>query len=148
MWRIAYGDIPTVDVSIHLQRKELCYFTTDADWLEMRRQTRRIRYGGPTARIKICKGVYWRMGDVAVQRVSRDVLTPIDKGTLYLTNKRLLFTGQMRNKVIRLNRILDFTQHLDGVMIEKDRGRSPFLEFGDNIEIFCACLARAIQDLE
>ncbi len=147
MWRIAHGEPPTIDVPINLQRGEVCYFATDTTWSEMRRQTRRVRYAGPTMRLKICKGVYWRMGDLAFQPVSNDVLTTIDQGTIFITNKRVLFMGDMKNRSIRLQKILDITPYRDGVMIDKDAGKSPFLGFSENIDLMAACLARALQDL-
>jgi len=146
MWRIVHGNPPTIDVPIKLPKKEVCYFFTDAEWHEMRKQRQRIQYAGPTMRLKICKGVYWRMGDIAVRPVTQDVLTLIDEGTVYVTNKRLIFTGKMKNMNISLNKILDVTPYKDGVDIDKDSGHSPFLKFTKNIDIFCACLARAIQD--
>lgn len=147
MWRIAYGDPPTIDVPINLQRGEACYFAGDVKWHEMRRVTNRIRWGGPSLRIKICKGLYWKGGDYAVERISQDVLTPVDSGTVYLTNKRLLFNGRMRNTTIRLSRILDFTTYKNGIDIVKDSGKTPFLGFEGDIQLFSALLARAFQDL-
>ena len=146
MWRLAHGDPPTISVGINLQKSEVCYFTTNVTWHEMRRVTKRVQWGGPQLRVKICKGVYWKMGDYAVNPITRDQLIQIDSGTVYVTNKRLLFTGTMKNASIRLAKILDFTPYNDGVLIEKDAGRSPVLGFSNNIDLFCASLARAIQD--
>ncbi len=145
-WRIVNGTPPQIPVSIHLPRGEVCYFKTDVAWYELRRVTRRIRYGGPTMRIKLMKGVYWRMGDLGVRSVSEDVMTRIDEGTVYVTNRRLLFRGERKNTSIRLSKILDITPHRNGVEIEKDTGRSPFLEFHSDVDIFCAALTRAIED--
>lgn len=146
MWRIAHGDPPTVDVGLNLQKGEVCYFAMPVTWHEMRRVTTRIQWGGPQLRVKICKGLYWKMGDYAVNPITQDMLTPIDTGTAYVTNKRLLFNGEMKNVSIKLQKILDFTPYKDGVMVEKDAGKSPFLAFNSNVDIFAACLARAIQD--
>lgn len=146
MWRIAHGDPPTLNVGINLQKGEVCYFQTPVTWHEMRRITKRVQWGGPQLRVKICKGLYWKMGDYAVNPITQDMLTPIDSGTAYVTNKRLLFNGEMKNASIKLQKILDFTPYKDGVMVEKDAGRSPFLAFNSNIEFFAACLARAVQD--
>jgi hypothetical protein len=146
MWRIAHGDPPTVSVGLNLQKGEVCYFSTPVAWHEMRRVTKRVQWGGPQLRVKICKGLYWKMGDYAVNPITQDMLTPIDSGTAYVTNKRLIFNGEMKNASIKLQKILDFTPYKDGVMVEKDAGRSPFLAFNSNVDIFAACMARAIQD--
>ena len=44
----------------------------------------------------------------AKMRTAEDMLTPIDSGTAYVTNKRLLFNGEMKNASIKLQKILDF----------------------------------------
>src|SRR5688572_31203585 len=55
---------------------------------------------------KIMKGVRWRMGSISVERVSQDVLTPIDSIDLYITNKKVFLRGDKKNtdrKSTRLN---------------------------------------------
>lgn len=146
MWQIAHGDVPVLDVGITLRKNETCHFTTPIVWHEMRKITKRIQYGGPQLRIKICKGLYWKAGDYAVRAISEDVMKVIDSGDLFLTNKRIIFMGATKNTSIALNKILDFTPHLDGVMIQKDTGKSPFFGFNSNQDVFCAVLARMIND--
>ena len=115
---------------------------------EHRRVMKRIRYGGPTLRIKIVKGVYWRAGDLAIQPVSEDVLMKIDSGQLFLTNKRLIFMGSMKNKVIRLQRILDFNAYKNGVDVQVTTGKSPFIEFSKDVSLFCMILGRVLRELD
>lgn len=145
-WQIENGDLPEQDVSIRLQKNEVCYFQVYADWFEQRQQTRRINYGGPTMRIKIANGLYWRTGSLGVKAVKEDVWKHLDSGKLFVTNKRILFMGDSRNKMIRLNRILDFDAYANGVEIQKDRGRTPFLEFDSQVDIFCMILGRVLSD--
>lgn len=145
-WQIENGDLPTIVSDINIQKSENLYFRTSVKWLEQRRVTKRINYGGPTARIKIAKGVYYRMGSVGVQRVSEDVWQTIDSGQLYLTNKRLIFMGGKGNKTIQLNKILDITPFKNGVDIQKETGKSPFLEFNHNVDIFSMILVRLMDE--
>ena len=146
-WQIENGELPEIDGGINLYRGESCYFRCDAAWHELKQVTRRLNYGGPTMRIKIMKGVYWRAGSLGVQRVSADVLQHLDDGSLFLTSKRLIFMGRRKNRNIRLNRILDFEIFSNGVQIEKDAGASPFLETTADMELFGLLLGRAIRDL-
>ena len=145
-WVIENGDVPVIDVDINLPRTEHCYFTTEAGWYEHRRVTKSVRYAGPTARVKVAKGIYFRAGQVAAQRVTSDELTLIDTGTLYLTNKRLIFRAGRGNKNVRLNKILTFEAFRNGVDIQKDAGKSPFLEFEEDLDLFVVLLDRAIRD--
>lgn len=145
-WDLENGPLPVVESGLNLQKNEVCHFLHATDWFELRTETRRVNYGGPTARIRIVKGIYWSAGSLGVKRVSRDVMRQIDTGVVYLTNKRILFVGQKRNMNIRLNRVLDFTPYTDGVEITKDAGRSPVFTFTDNIDVFCLTLNRLLGD--
>lgn len=145
-WLIENGDIPEIDVDIKLQRNEKCYFSCNTEWHEHRKVTRRIQYGGPVLRFKLLPGLYWRMGDLGFRQISDDVLAHIDTGRLFLTNKRLIFMGSRKNTTIRLNKIIDFTPYKNGVDIQKDSGKSPFLKFGTDIDIFSMILGRVIQE--
>jgi len=146
-WQIEHDEIPTIESDINLIRGEKLYFKgDDIDWLEMRKVTKRYNYAGPTARIKIAKGVYYRLGSMSVQPVTEDEWRTIDTGTIYITNKRIIFMGDKSNKTIRLNKILDIAAYSNGVDIQKDSGRSPFLQFYDNVDIFSMILIRAMRD--
>ncbi|MFH1740305.1 MAG: CheF family chemotaxis protein, partial [bacterium] len=145
-WQIENGNLPCVEPGINLQRNETCHLVCDVDWYEERRTTRRIQYGGPTMRIRLAKGLYWRMGDVAVQRVSEDAMTHIDSGRIFLTNKRIVFMGNRGNKTIRLDKILDFEAFQNGIQIQKDAGKNPFLQFSDGVDVFAMILGRVIRD--
>lgn len=97
-------------------------------------------------RIRIMKGVYWRAGSIAPQRISEDEWRVIDEGTIYLTNKRIIFMGNNGNKTITLGKILGFEPYSNGIDIQKDSGKSPFLEFSTNIDIFSMILARVLNE--
>ncbi len=145
-WTIENAELSPISVGLSLQKSEECYFSTSASWHELRTETTRYNYNGPTARIKIMKGVYYRVGSVKVQPVKRDVLRIIDSGTLYLTNKRIIFVGGKKNSNIRLDKVLSFTPYSDGIEIGKDTGKSPFLSFTNNLEIFELLLSRLLRD--
>ena len=146
-WLIENGEIPIVETEINLQKNEKCYFSTSAKWYEYRKVTQRIRYGGPTFRVRIVKGLYWRAGDLGVQTVSNDILTLLDSGTLYLTNNRVIFIGNRNTKTIKHSKVLDFTPHKNGIEILKDTGKSPFIEFERGIDIFAMIFGRVIKEI-
>jgi hypothetical protein len=147
LWQIEQGEVPEVAANINLQRSERCYFTCTADWFEARRVTTRINYSGPTFRLKIAKGLYWRAGSLGLNRVSHDVMTKIDSGQLYVTSKRLLFVGSRKNAVVQLTRILNVNPYKNGIEVVKDSGKTPFLQTQGDIEILLATIARAVRDV-
>lgn len=144
LWRIENGQLPELTVPINLQRAETCHATADAIWMEMRTRTERYNYSGPVASIRICKGLRYRVGSVKVQRITREELTEVDRGRVYLTNKRVIFDGGKQNKTIRLSSLLSFTPFSDGVILEKASGRPPHLVLHGDVEVFLCVLGAVL----
>lgn len=149
LWQIENGQPPVYSVPINLQRGETCHAVADATWMELRTRTERINYGGPVASIKICKGVRYRVGSVRVERITREELTEIDRGRLYLTNKRVIFDGSKKNSTVRLSSLLSFTPFSDGVVLEKASGKSPHLAVQNvDMEIFHVTLGAVLAQCD
>lgn len=146
-WFIENGELPIKEVSINLQFNEHCYITANADWFEKRTITKRINYSNPYLRIKIMKGLYYRAGSLAYEKVSSDQVQLIDSGKAYITNKRIIFIGNKKNMNIQLNKIFSLNPYSDGVGIEKDSGRSPIIKVYQDADIFTMTLGRVINDL-
>lgn len=145
-WQIENSELPEIYSDISIQKSEKLHFETNVNWLEQRTITKRFDYSGPTARLKIMKGVYYRVGSISPQRITEDEWCKIDSGKLYLTNKRLIFMGSKGNKTIPLNKILDIKAYKNGVDIQKDTGKSPFLEFSNKVDIFTLILVRLLNE--
>jgi hypothetical protein len=146
-WQIDNGILPKIECDINLQKNEICHFSKDGvNWLEQRAVTRRVSYSGLSYRVNICKGLSWRIGNVAPQFVSDDVWKRIDTGDLYLTNKRIIFMGAKGNKTITFKKILDFTISTNGITIQKDTGKSPFFEFDTVADVFGVILGKLLME--
>jgi hypothetical protein len=115
-WSIESGDLIPKQVDINLQKNESCYFTTSMDWYEQRSAGRGISE--------------WRL---------------IDRGQMYLTNKRLIFMGYQKDTNIRLDKILSFTAYADGIELKKETGKSPRLLFKNDIDVFSLLLSRLVK---
>jgi hypothetical protein len=134
-WRVEHGDIPVVDVSIVPQRGERCHFVCHGQWLEYRKQTRTTGYYNSGVSIRVARGLYYRVGASRPQHITTEGLTEIDRGTLYLTNKRVLFDGATRNWSVRWASIIAFHACSDGIVLEKGTGRSPHLVLDGDAEL-------------
>lgn len=145
-WHIEHGSLAPIAVSISLPKTEQCFLEMETDWLELRTVTHRVNYGGVSARAKIMKGVYYRVGSMKAEAVKSEEWKLIDQGTLFLTNKRIIFMGSKGNKNIRLNRVLSFSPFQNGVEIDKDSGKSPFLQLYGDIDLFSMLLSRLLRD--
>ncbi len=143
--QIDAGHLPVVIAPILLRRNEACHFSAVATHQQIKSVTTRINYDGPTASIKLMKGVHWRMGSIGVHRMSQDVMTVIDTGTLYVTSSRLLFDGGKKNSSIPLAKITNFVAFKDGLQIEKDSGPDQCFFSVKPTRIGRACLDGAVR---
>ena len=141
------GVLPVVAVPLLLQRNEICHFAAVGILhKEMRTVTKRVNYSGPTASIRIMKGVRWRVGSVSVDRITQDVLTQVDAGDFYLTSKRLLFQGARKNTAVALGKVIQFTVFSDGLQVEKGSGKDLYLVGQADWELAGACLDAAARE--
>lgn len=145
MAEIEAGHLPSISVPILLQRGETCHFSGGASHHEIKTLTKRINYSGPTASIKIVKGLRWRVGSISVHRVTTDVMTQLDTGTLYVTSKRLFFDGAKKNVSIPLGKVSNFTVFKDGLQVEKETGKDPYFLGTSDWELAGACLDGAAR---
>lgn len=145
-WRIENGDAPAIAAPIALQRGEECYYSSEAQWFEFRKQTRTVGYYSQGMSFRVARGVYYRVGASRPHRVTNEGLTEIDQGIIYITNKRVLFDGVRRNTSIRMSNIIAFTPYSDGIMIEKSSGRSPVLVLKGDAEFAAVLLGKLINN--
>ena len=140
-WTIENEELPIVNASISLQKAEVCHYQNSCRWLEHRKVTKGVSYSGVSGSFKIAKGVRYRVGHIKPQRITVDALTEIDKGTVFLTNKRIIFMGANKNSNIKYSSVLSIVPYSDGVGIEKDSGKSTILICSD-ADIMARILAR------
>ena len=145
-WLIENGELPAVEPDIPLPEGERCYAIRDVRWHERRAPERPFTYDGVAARIRSAKAVWLGTGEVAAQSVAPGVLEYIDTGRAHLTSRRLVFTGGRTNMTIRLAAIVGFTTCQNGIEIQRRSGRSPFLEFTQDVDLFSLKLDRALSE--
>jgi hypothetical protein len=148
LWRIENGNLPDVDAPISLKEDERCHFQATCTWLELRTQTSRVDYHGPVGSIKIAKGLRYRIGSIALQRITTEELVPLDEGTVYFTSQRILFSGAKRNMSIQLPALIGIHAFSNAVVLEKASGRSPHLVFDDaDLEYACVILSALLAQV-
>ena len=146
-WALENLDLPIIQSDITIQKSEVLHLKIqNINWYELRSVRQRVSYSGYTTSFKIAKGFYLRSGNFRSQSYSLDTMKLIDTGTLYLTNKRIIFTGTKKNSNIRIDKILDYKPYTDGVEIGKETGKSPTLQLKQNADIFCMMLERLLNE--
>lgn len=138
VWQAKHSPLTPIPVEIALKRNEQCYGRIHAEWWEVRR----------TALTK------WKSGSLLTETVpdvvlayapiAEDCLTQIDTGTLYITGSRTLFVGQSRTVTIPYSKMVDIVQYRNGIKINKETGRSPYL-ISDKPLVIGALLNRMIN---
>ncbi len=134
------------DINITLPKTERCYLQqNNLKWVEQRSVTKRVNYGGITARVKIAKGIYYSAGSISPSVQKENIWKVIDAGDFYLTNKRIILTGN-KTRNIRLNKILNMEVFKDGLLITKDAGNPVLLQGGLNFYALYLLLYRLMND--
>jgi len=142
-WALENLELPNIPHDIIIQKSERCHFKAEqVSWYELR--SVRHRVAGHSTSFRIAKGFYLR-SSIPASSYSTDEMKLIDTGTLYLTNKRIIFDGNKKNSNIRLEKIVNITPFSNGVEIDKDTGKSPSLEI-KNVDVFCMILERLLRE--
>lgn len=69
---------------------------------------------------RVCRGVYCRTGDSKGHAVEHSSMQPIGHGTLYVTNKNLIFHSMQKGLKIPYRKIIGVTPYSDGIEIQRD----------------------------
>ena len=129
-WLMENGELDPVDAGINLKKGEECFFEAETEWFELRKKakSRTIQYHGLSVRVKLAKGIYYRAGQMTVAYAQPDeVMTQIDQGTVYITNKRIIFDGDSFNRSYRHTGLLRVDVLPEGFRLEREKGRAPLL---------------------
>ena len=146
LWRIENGDLPEIHADIRLLQSERCYFQASAEWHEVRSVSRHLSdAGSPSAEnAPVVRGLGFHPGSVA-QAVERGaVLAHVDSGTVYLTNRRVLFDGIVTRRTIRLSTIVSYQVFSDAIVLEKEKGKKPYLFIEGDVELAAAILGAVL----
>lgn len=96
-WRAWNEPLVPIEVALIVEPGELCYLRCETTWSEMRKRR--------------------------VHGQSVDELTPVESGTLYVTNRRALFKGSTKSSVLSFSEISGFKIFRDAIRVERTKGR-------------------------
>ncbi len=140
-WVIENGTLPESKSPQFLEVGERCYFQAHCTWHEGRTANK----NWDSAATRILKGDQYSLSSYQSNNFPIAEWYEIDTGTLVLTNHRIIFAGQTINIRIKLNKIESFEQFINGVLLNKEVGQSPFVKFDENVELFCLILSRLVK---
>jgi stage V sporulation protein K len=118
-WSVEHGPITPVSSPLMLQSGEICVDSVHCSLAEKKQATISRKYG-----------------------VKTDVMNRVDDGTLYLTNKRLVFVGGRKSITVKLDSMAGGTQYTDGLSISRGTGKVLFFLFTQDLDDFTIRLNR------
>ncbi|MCB0071544.1 MAG: hypothetical protein KDE20_08810 [Caldilineaceae bacterium] len=104
----------------NLQRNEvLVWAFPDTEYLE---DKVRKEYVGRSqgVSIRIAKGVSYRVGGFRGRPVERQERVSLGRGTLFVTNKHMYFTGDQKTFRVPYSKIVAFEEYSDGISFTRD----------------------------
>jgi hypothetical protein len=121
--------LPVVDCPLHLQSGEVCHFAGPAGLVRHRTVGGVVAYHGPVARVQLAPGVQYRLAVFSgswqgEKKWVRDTL-----GSVYVTNRRIIFRGSSTNASCDLSRIIELNWYENGVL-RMDKASGPPLVLG------------------
>lgn len=136
--QIASGQLPQLgfgQCSLNLQANEIAHVQLAASLLE-ERVVRSGYVGGYSGfSLRIAKGVRWHVGGSRGQRVSERAIVPVSRGSLCLTNQRIVFLGNPKSIEMKWAKILGVVPYEDGLQVQvSNRVKSPLFQFSDPFE--------------
>jgi len=147
-WQIQNDELPEIEADIEVPRKEKIYFKLKVRWFEHIEEQEQSTYTKSNLKVKIAKGDYWNTHKKDNFFLDPKTWEMLDEGELYLTSKRLMLKGVSRDKILLLNRVLDFVVYPNGIEIDKERGNKDiFLAADNNTDVLTMLLGKAIANL-
>jgi hypothetical protein len=129
LWAAVNGEqvfLAPVDADVLLKDEEECVFAEPAQWGQIKTIMTRAGSAGFSTSIRLMKGVSYRIGNYRPHYTESEGLKQQATGTLYITNKRLIFHGDKRSTSITVNRIIDVQPFNNAISVSKSTGPNDF----------------------
>ena len=128
-WRkcVAENGVDPVPVEIRLEKDESCYLNVGAILCEPRAVRQSVHTGGA---VRVMKGV--SIGRAYSTSESHDEWRRIASGRLYVTNKRILFDGDMQNRTVKMKDVVSVQHGNDYIAISSERRQKTMVFYGIN----------------
>jgi hypothetical protein len=135
---IATKTLTPIKVNINLEKNEQCYFAESGVKLAEPRAIRYSKSGGYSARI--VKGLWVNTGRSVSEAIQK--LRIVDTGSLFLTNQRLIFLGDVKTLSVKYGDILANNPMTTAIMLSLANGKNECL-YINNAAIISGLLALA-----
>jgi hypothetical protein len=146
--QIREGDMPRLTIpNVLFQSGEEAHWCEPARLWEYKVVGRRYEGGSRGISFRVAKGVSLRLGASRGQMVTDSADVPVCDGNFIITNRRLIFQGEGKSFDTKFDKIIDMTNHADGIRYsEKNRQKPRKIQyFAPNGEIIIEVLNRVFS---
>jgi hypothetical protein len=117
---------PSINVPLMLKGGEKCYFATESIWKQLKTVRKTKGYAGVGVRIRVSKNVSFNLGGAVPVAKEFDALIDVSQGELFVTNKRIIFSGEKKSTNITFGRLLQVEIFDGGLSVSKTSGNTDF----------------------
>ncbi|GIV46330.1 MAG: hypothetical protein KatS3mg036_1148 [Ignavibacterium sp.] len=146
---IAKGNLPKLTVpNLLIQKNEDVHLIESATLIENKIINRRYEGGSRGTSIKIAKGISFRIGSHRGHLVSERAYVPVSDGELIITNKRIIFRGDLKSFSIKLEKLLYLEIDGNFVNLSEVSGKHRFIQISniENIDLVGAILSSLLNN--
>lgn len=135
----------TSEVNIIYKPGEILHYYQYGDIMKKKTVTKRVNYSGPSASIRICKGVRYRVGSVSVSRETANVWKSEAHGLFWITNMRIGFLGNTQAFAFPISKLFSVSVGGVGIHIYKEGRSTPFIVGLPEYEEPCAIISNLLN---
>lgn len=117
---ISTNGLPILTVeTLHLTKNEICHFVGDASFCKIKRETVGYEGGSRGVSFRLAKGINFRIGNYQGHYIKSDYAEKTN-GTIYLTNKRIIFTALKNSSIIKYKDIINLNAYDNMLQIQTE----------------------------
>jgi hypothetical protein len=136
-WEIDNKVFQGLSSDFMLDKNEQCIYKLQKCELVKRKSvTRSVSYGGLSYRMKLGKGLSYRVGSTSISTQKETIEVSEGYGILNVTSKRILFKGKEGIVTINNNAIVDMEPFKDAVIIHKTTGKPISINTNDGMTLY------------
>jgi hypothetical protein len=136
-WELDNNIFKGIEADFILTKGEKCiYRSPKCEWFERKTVTSRVGYSGVSYRMKITKGLSYRVGSYNVSSSKEIIKVSKGTGVVNITTKRVIFKSSDNTMTINISAIIDLEPFNDAVTIYKSKGHPMTIESRDAINLY------------
>lgn len=126
------GELPTFNTDGFIKkRNELVHWLEPAKYLENKVTHKKWTGGSTGLSIPIVAGIRWRVGGTRGRWVPVEETVVSSSGWLLVTNKRIVFRGNIKSWQYDLDELMEYDFYSDGIRITPNNGSPRIVQFAE-----------------